>query len=194
MAEIDDYLGNLYTATGDFGQAALHLRQSLAFYEQENLDYVAVARVCASTARMHEARGDMRQAEFFFSRAVAIERKQVPAGQKVTAAHIHLLSELTELGIFYVRRGDYARADQLLGEVRAIGELAKAENYHIGGNVNLFAASYALRGQYDRALELAREALASLNPREIERFLVLLQLGTIHTSKAEYAQAEHFLK
>lgn len=194
VAEIDTHLGHLYAHTGDFVRAEEHLRRTLTFYEKNDANSFDTAKACESIAKMYEAKGDFNRAESFYSRVIEIYRKKIPARGPAIAEHISLVIPLSELGNIYIKRGDYQRAEQVIEEVRGIAELSKTEQVPFGSQFSLFAAAYAMRGRFDRAEVLLREALSRVRVEEIETPFILEQLGSLYTSKADYSRAEGYLQ
>jgi tetratricopeptide (TPR) repeat protein len=194
VAEIANHLGKLYTAIGNFDQAESYLQQALMFHEKADPNSYTVAEICGSLGKMYQAKGGFTQAESYFSRAVAIHRRNLPARGKITSAHISLLAALTDLGVLYIKQGNYERAEQSIREVKAIVEQGKVENLDLGLNVSIFGGEYQLRGQFARAEVLLQEALSYVKPESDGAASVLEQLGSLYTSKADYVQAEDCLK
>jgi len=194
VPKIDTHLGELYTKTGDFVRAEEHLRRTLTYHEKNDANSFDVANACRSVAKMYEAKGDFNRAESFYSRAIGIYRKKIPARGPAIAEHISLLIPLGDLGSIYIKRGDYQRAEQVLDELRGIAELAKAEQYPIGLQFSFFATAYTMRGRFDQAEVLLREALSRVKMEEFETASILEQLGWLYTLKADYARAEDYLK
>ncbi len=194
MAEIDSHLGKLYTKTEDFRPAESYLRQALSFYQKNWSNSFVAAAVWGSLGRMYKARGSLVQAESCFSRAVGINRKNSALEQKLSPAHLALTLSLSDLGILYIERGDFARAEQVIGEVKAVAALPLAENYGIAISIGTFGAAYTLRGQFARAEALLRESLSHAKPQTVEAAIELLNLGILYTSTADYGRAEDCLK
>lgn len=193
-AEIANHLGTLFTATGDFTQAESYFQQVIKYQEKVNPNSLAVAAAYSSLAKMYQAKGSFALAESYFTRAVTICRKEIPDKGKLTPSHIALLYHLSELGGHYIKSGNYERAEQLILEVRAIAEQGKAEKLPIDYSMSIFAGHYQFRGRFARAEALLQESLSYVEPESVQAALLLDQLGSLYTWKADYGRAEDYLK
>lgn len=194
VAEIDSHLGKLYTTAEDFNKAESRLKQALEFYEKRKFYSFALAEVYLKLGKMYEAKGSFTQAEPYFLRAVRIVRKTVPDGRDFTSAHVSLLNPLNNLAFFYINRGKYEQAEQVISEVRAIIQHPQAANLGLAVGIGNLGAAYGLRGQLTRAETLLREGLSLLKPGSREAALTLASLGSLYTTMADYPQAESCLK
>lgn len=192
LAQAGKHLGKLYQATGDFGRAESYLQQASTFYRKMGSESFEVAIAYLDLGDMYTAKGDFRLAESFLSRAVAIHRKRLSSSKGSGFAPI-LLGSLRELAVFYIATGNYERAQPIIREVRTLGEQAGSSQQSLV-HLSIIGGSYFLRGRFAEAEKLAEEALLYVEPESLEAAMILLQLGSISTSRAQYPRAESFLK
>ena len=130
-------LGNVLASKGEYEQAIIHYRKVLRISQDNAKVHNNLGNVLAMTGRVDEA---MKH----FERAVLLRPGNVAPLNSM-------------LGLILENKAETSDLDRLIELAERAAELTKNQNAAV---LMTLARAYAARGQYDKALSIAREALS----------------------------------
>jgi CHAT domain-containing protein len=202
------YQQGRYADAADQFAEALGMGRRLYPAKHYSEGHPELATILNELGFLHQARGELGQAEPFFRDALAMNRRLYLA-ERYPAGHPDLATSLNNLGLLLRRRGDLGQAEPLYREALAMRRrLYPAERYPTGHadlaiSLNNLGALLVARGELGQAEPLYRDALAMyrrLYPAEryplghAHLAMSLNNLGSLLQDRGELGQAEPLLR
>ncbi len=186
MASIEEEIGDLYTALGDYPNALSHLLHALALRE-ETADLDGIGSLLGVIGIVHGKSGDLEKAHHFLTESLTAHRESGNAEMEVLTTR--------NLGEIQYSRGN-------LDEALDCGLRALAVYEALGDHRNKGATLLTLARVYERQLRIdaAFSALTSAQ-RELQNVedyelqgAVLLSLGRLYRKSERYEEARFVLE
>lgn len=151
-------LATLLEEQGRYKEAEPFLRRAIAArISSQKTKHPDIAGVLQSLGSNLSYQGRFAEAEVQFKAALEIRRKSQPA------SHPDLSSNIIDLALTYVQAKRFAEAEPLLQEAISINEVAHTPDHpSLCEPLELLASIANERGQYSKALALARRASSIL--------------------------------
>jgi CHAT domain-containing protein/Tfp pilus assembly protein PilF len=193
VLDVRDALAETLVAKGEYTQAEAGLRDVLSIRERRlsptHHDLIYTLTVFG---KLHWRRGDQRQAERYYLRALDIAERTGGDDDRQKAEAI-----LNDLGLVYLAREDYDRARSYLERSLAMQRRRSAPKRDIAVTTANLAFVHLRKGNHQEAEALFRAALADQEQTggaRAELANTLNNLGLLHYSRGELDKAEPLLQ
>ncbi|MEV1074144.1 CHAT domain-containing protein [Micromonospora parva] len=178
----------LYAQLGDGKAAEADLHEAFSLCRQLENDRLPIAAILSRLGHLYQSAGELDAAEKHYLHALAIKRRV--AGDRSA----EVVPTLMSVAVLHEQRGQYARAQELLDDARAITrELGRDDDPVM---LNNLARLQQAHGRYDDAWESYRAALAATRPSAIgghEHTTLLGNLAELHAARGDADEALRLL-
>ena len=187
VAETLTVLANVHLKKGEFDQAEASGRNALQIRRQlTGNESGIVAESLEQLASILDERGQYKEAQALAEEALAIHRRLLGPRNESVAKDLKTLASVVANG-----SGDFARAEQLLGEALEIRRsIGSGDNVNTATAINDLAVNTLRRADYPRAESLYLEALAILRrllgEEHPEVAVTLENLGGVYYRTKQY--------
>lgn len=187
VAKAMSNLGNVSVWQGDYAQALLHLRESLALYRQLNVGTSAydayVAETLADVGSVQSARGDNAEALINLNEALRVA-ETLP--DRSRAAYV-----LNSMGILYLEQEDFSKASACFDRSLQIYSTMnnRLEAARIGINIGVMRFR---QGEYDGALKFFQDSLQVTQNTSVA-LAAEQNIGAVYRAQGKYELASEWL-
>ncbi len=187
-AELNHTIGVTYLRLGHYEEAERLLRSSLKMWQDlHGSDHPILAEPLTSLSVLRHERGDYKEAESLYRKALAIKRKQHRGDENEDVMAI-----LSNLAILLQDKGDFAAAEPLFCKILEIDrKLWGKEHLYVAIDLNNLGNILRDKGDYESSEPLLREAVAILRKKQHPWLSIgLSNLGELLNKKGNYKAAE----